>query len=214
MCTGRVDLAFLLRAFENGMDGVFIGGCWPGECHYLTQGNYKALFLMHLCRKLLAHIGLNPERLRIEWISASEGMRYAEVMNDFSKTTKALGPLGVGEGLDLKTLKFRLAALTALVPYIRLVEREKLRVSFKTVEEYSAFFESEAFTRLFNDMIVSKFEISQILALLREKPLTTNEITQTLDLERTDVAKYLNDSVRQGFIGFDAESHRFATIAY
>ncbi|BBO81451.1 hypothetical protein DSCO28_20170 [Desulfosarcina ovata subsp. sediminis] len=214
MCTGRVDLAFMLRAFSNGMDGVFIGGCWPGECHYLTQGNYKALFLMNLCRKLMAHIGLDPERLRLEWISASEGMRYAEVMNDFSKTVKNLGPLGVGEGVDEATLKFKLEALTKLVPYIRLVEREKLRVDFKTVEEYTEFFASETFDRIFKDMIISKFETSQILSLLKTNALDTGQITEQLGLPRTDVAEYLNDSVRQGFIDFDPSSNRFATIQY
>ena len=94
MCTGRVDLAFVLRAFSNGADGVFIGGCWPGECHYVTEGNYDALFNMHLCKKLLAEIGVRPERLRLEWVSASEGTRYAEVMNDFGRQLKELGPLG------------------------------------------------------------------------------------------------------------------------
>ncbi len=58
MCTGRVDPAFILRAFSNGKDGVFIGGCWPGECHYITEGNYLALSMMHLCRKLLT--GASP----------------------------------------------------------------------------------------------------------------------------------------------------------
>jgi coenzyme F420-reducing hydrogenase delta subunit len=85
MCTGRVDIAFVLRAFSKGADGVFIGGCWLGECHYVTEGNYDALFNMHFTKKLLEQVGLNPDRLRLEWISASEGTRYAEVMNDFGK---------------------------------------------------------------------------------------------------------------------------------
>ncbi len=71
MCTGRVDLSFVLRAFSNGADGVYVGGCWPGECHYVTEGNYDALFNMHLGRKLLEHIGLNPKRLRLEWTASS-----------------------------------------------------------------------------------------------------------------------------------------------
>ena len=71
MCTGRVDLAFIHRAFLNGADGVFIGGCWPGECHYITEGNYDALATVHLYRKLMEHIGVRPERLRLEWVAAS-----------------------------------------------------------------------------------------------------------------------------------------------
>ena len=67
MCTGRVDLAFVLRAYQGGADGVIIGGCWPGECHYVTEGNYDALGNMHLCKKLMRYIGLDPGRLRLEW---------------------------------------------------------------------------------------------------------------------------------------------------
>jgi coenzyme F420-reducing hydrogenase delta subunit len=108
MCTGRVDLEFVLRALSKGADGVFIGGCWLGECHYVTEGNYDALFNMHFGRKLLEQIGIDPKRLRLEWISASEGTRYAEVMNDFGKQLKELGPLGQSEGLDAETLKLML----------------------------------------------------------------------------------------------------------
>ena len=111
MCTGRVDLEFVLRAFSNGADGVFIGGCWLGECHYVTEGNYDALFNMHLGRKLLERIGINPKRLRLEWIAASEGTRYAELMNDFGRQLKEFGPLGEGEGLDAVTLKRNLQAV-------------------------------------------------------------------------------------------------------
>ena len=98
MCTGRVDLAFVLRAFQKGADGVIIGGCWLGECHYVTEGNYYALNMMHLCKKLLHHAGVNPDRLRIEWISAAEGVRFAEIMNDFTEQLRELGPVGNGEG--------------------------------------------------------------------------------------------------------------------
>jgi len=84
MCTGRVDLAFVLRAFQKGADGVIIGGCWPGECHYVTEGNYDALGNMYMCKKLMQHVGVDPGRLRLEWISAAEGTRFAEIMSDFT----------------------------------------------------------------------------------------------------------------------------------
>ena len=100
MCTGRVDLAFVIRAYQSGADGVIVGGCWPGECHYVTEGNYDALGNVHLCRKLMGLIGVRPERLRLEWIAASEGTRFAEVMSDFVESLRALGPLGQPEGID------------------------------------------------------------------------------------------------------------------
>ena len=153
MCTGRVDLSFILRAFSNGTDGVFIGGCWPGECHYITEGNYHALNLTHLCKKLLEHIGVNPERLRLEWISASEGIRFADVMNDFTRKLKELGPLGKGEGIDENELKSKLEAVTKLIPYIKLVKGEKLALRPDKEEAYSELYTSDEVDRLFREVI-------------------------------------------------------------
>jgi coenzyme F420-reducing hydrogenase delta subunit len=210
MCTGRVDLGFILRAFSNGTDGVFIGGCWPGECHYLTEGNYFALSIVHLAKKLLKQIGVSPERLRLEWVSASEGSRYAEVMNDFAGKLKELGPLGKGEGIDEKNLKFKLDAVTPLVPYIRLVERERLRVPHKSEKEWNEFFTSEEMERLFQELIGDKLIISQMMALLRERPLSSGELSEALGLSPAQVSVYLNSSARQGFVRFDASRKRFA----
>jgi len=210
MCTGRVDLGFILRAFSNGTDGVFIGGCWPGECHYLTEGNYLALSIVHLSKKLLKQIGINPGRLRLEWVSAAEGSRYAEVMNDFAKNLKKLGPLGKGEGEDEKGLKFKLEAVNNLVPYIKLVERERLRVPVKSEEEWNKFFTSEEVNRLFNELIADKLALSQIMLLLRKKPLSTGEISEILGSSPSEVKKHLNISARQGLVKYDVNQKRFA----
>ena len=126
MCSGRVDLEFVLRAFSNGMDGVFIGGCRLNECNYITHGNYHALNMVLLCKRIMEHIGLNPERLRIEFMSSAEGILFAEVMNDFGKKVKELGPIGKGEGIDENELKSKLAEITKLVPYIKVMKNEKL----------------------------------------------------------------------------------------
>ena len=107
MCSGRVDPAFVLRAFSKGADGVFIGGCHLNECNYITHGNFHALNMVLLCKKIMEHIGLNPERLRIEFMSSGEGILFAEVMNDFGNNVKKLGPLGKGEGIDEEGIKVR-----------------------------------------------------------------------------------------------------------
>ncbi|MFC1956691.1 hydrogenase iron-sulfur subunit [Chloroflexota bacterium] len=91
MCSGRVDPTFILKAFAMGVDGVFIGGCHPGDCHYI-EGNHKARRMVELTKKLLQALGIEPARLRLEWISASEGARFARVITDFTKTIKELGP--------------------------------------------------------------------------------------------------------------------------
>jgi F420-non-reducing hydrogenase iron-sulfur subunit len=203
MCTGRVDLEFVLRAFSNGMDGVFIGGCRLNECNYTTQGNYHALQMVLLCKKIMEHIGLNPERLRIEFMSSAEGNRFAEVVNDFVKKIKELGPLGISEGIDKKELNLKLKAVKNLVPYIKLVERERLRVHFETEEEYEEFFASDEMNRLFRELIVDKLTMNQILSLLRERPLTTGQIAEVLGLSPSEVSRYLNSSAKEGLVRFD-----------
>ena len=213
MCTGRVDLAFMLRAFSNGKDGVFIGGCWPGECHYITKGNYLALSMMHLCRKLLTLIGLDPQRLRLEWISASEGSRYAEVMNDFSQTVKSLGPLGEGEGIDKNVLASRMKTLQSMIPYIKLVEVERLRIRVKSVEAVEAFYDSDEFDTMFRELIADKLAICQFMALLREKPRSTGELSQLLGLSSSEISRHVNIAARQGMCRFD-ESQNLIAAAY
>jgi len=210
MCTGRVDLAFILRAFQKGADGVIIGGCWPGECHYLTEGNYDALGNVHLSKKLLEHIGVNPERLRIEWISASEGTRFAEVMSDFAGKMRDLGPLGQGEGMEAGGLKLKLDAVNQLIPYMKLVEREKLRVPTRSEEAYIEFYGSEEVNRLFNGLIADKLVMSQILLLLEEKPLSTGEISGVLGLQASEVSRHINTSSRRGLVRYDLEQKCYA----
>jgi len=153
MCSGRVDLEFVLRAFSNGMDGVFIGGCRLNECNYITHGNYHALNMVLLCRKIIEHIGLNPERLSIEFMSSGEGILFAKVMNDFSKKVKALGPLGTSEEIDKDILKFKLKEVTRLIPYIKMVKREKLDSRLENENEYEELFTRDEIDRLFREVV-------------------------------------------------------------
>ncbi|MDQ1330721.1 MAG: F420-non-reducing hydrogenase iron-sulfur subunit [Thermodesulfobacteriota bacterium] len=152
MCSGRVDPAFVLRAFSKGADGVFIGGCHLNECNYITHGNYHALNMVLLCKKIMEHIGLNPERLRIEFMSSGEGILFAEVMNDFSSKVRKLGPLGKGEGIDEKELKSRLAEISKLIPYIKMVENGKLGSRLRDKEEYDKLFTVDEIDRLFSEV--------------------------------------------------------------
>jgi F420-non-reducing hydrogenase iron-sulfur subunit len=92
MCSGRVDPQFVLDAFAKGADGVLIGGCHPGDCHY-QEGNYKALRRYHLLKRVLTGMGIEEDRFRLEWISASEADRLKVVMNDMTERVRVLGPL-------------------------------------------------------------------------------------------------------------------------
>lgn len=209
MCTGRVDLSFIFRALLNGKDGVLIGGCHPGECHYVTQGNYGAYSTLHIGRKLLKTVGLNPERLRLEFIAASEGNRYAEVMNDFSAKVRELGPLGEGEQIDKTALTRKLEVVYNLVPYIKLVERERLRMPVKSVEAYDAFFAGEEFDKIFRELIADKIELSEVMSVLREKPCSAKEISEILGVPPGEASNQLKRSARQGFVEFDESQMRY-----
>ena len=91
MCSGRVDPTFILDALKKGIDGVLVAGCHPGDCHY-QSGNYKANRRMKLLKKLLSELGIEPQRVRFEYISASEGQKFAQVVSDFVNEIKELGP--------------------------------------------------------------------------------------------------------------------------
>jgi len=99
MCSGRVSPAFILKAFQEGADGVLVGGCHPGDCHYL-EGNYKTLKRKLVFERLLEQFGIEKGRFRLEWISGGEGDKFARVARELVAEVKALGPLGTtGERL-------------------------------------------------------------------------------------------------------------------
>jgi F420-non-reducing hydrogenase iron-sulfur subunit len=92
MCSGRVDPQFILDAFAKGADGVLIGGCHPGDCHY-QEGNYKTLRRVRMLKRVLKEMGIEEERFRLEWISAAEADRLKFAVNDMVQKLRALGPL-------------------------------------------------------------------------------------------------------------------------
>ena len=206
MCTGRVDLAFIIRAFNNGMDGVFIGGCWPGECHYLTEGNYLAFSTVNICKKLLEYTGINPGRLRIEWMSAAEGSRFAGLMNDFSKRLKLMGPItGDTDGYEA-----RFETVNKLIPYIKLVERERFRLPVKSEKAYDDFYKSEEFERLFRELILDRLCLTEITDLLREKPRSSEEIAEVMGISPYEVSKYMNSASGYGLIDYIDQHYTIA----
>jgi F420-non-reducing hydrogenase iron-sulfur subunit len=92
MCSSRVNPLFILKAFQKGADGVFVAGCHPGECHYIN-GNYYTRRRFTLLKSLLEYAGISAKRLRIEWVSASEGTRFAKIVEEMTEDLKALGPI-------------------------------------------------------------------------------------------------------------------------
>lgn len=104
MCSGRIDPTFVLKAFQQGADGVLVCGCHPGDCHY-QEGNYKCLRRFKLLQKYIAQMGIEKERLQLEWISASEGKQFSELVNRMTKTMLTLGPSKIKKSLEVEYIK-------------------------------------------------------------------------------------------------------------
>ena len=153
MCSGRVDLEFIFRAFANGVDGVFIGGCRLNECNYITHGNYDALNIVLLIRKIMEHIGLNPQRLSIQFMSSGDGIIFTEVVDEFSAKIRKLGPLGKAEEINEDQLKSKLAEVRKLIPYIKIEKRKKLESRLKNEKEYDGLFTTDEIDQLFSEAV-------------------------------------------------------------
>ena len=206
MCSGRVDPAHIFRAFATGQDAVFIGGCHLNDCHYVTHGNYDALAMVHVCKRLMGYIGIYPERLRLEWVSAGEGIRFAGIMNEFVPKIQELGPVGKGEDLDERDWKSKLEAVTKLIPYIKLVLSERLRVPVRTEEAYTEFFAGEEFSRLYDELIGDKLDLSQHVS---ERDRDTKK--EAIDSKKIDliINKYKGEarSLIQVLLEIQQENH-------
>ena len=180
MCSGRVDLSFILRAFSKGADGVFIGACHLNECNYITNGNYHTMSMVNICKKVLQEIGLNPDRLRMAFMSGAEANVFVESVNDFVKKIKEVGPLGKAEGMDEATLAFKLDTATKLIPYLRLVERERLRLPLESEEACRKFYASDEVNRIFEETVVEKLANARSSRYSRKDPSPRRRSRKTL----------------------------------
>ena len=153
MCSGRIDIAFVLKAFLNGNDGVYIGSCKLDECNYTTNGNYHALKMVILCKRIMEYIGLNPDRLIIEFMSAAEGNKFAESVENFTEKIKETGAFGVAENLDVEEVKKKIEKIMNLIPYIKIATREKLLAPVsRNSEDWKDIFTIEEIETLFKDV--------------------------------------------------------------
>ena len=153
MCSGRVDLEFIFKAFLNGIDGVFIVGCKLGECNYTTGGNYHALNMVMLAKKILKYLGLNENRLTIEFMSSADGIKFAEFARNFTKRIKEIGALGKSEGIETEELKNKFKKIIDLIPYIKVEEKEKLSKTFPSIEEYESLYSDEEVKDLLENVV-------------------------------------------------------------
>ena len=192
MCSGRVDPELILDTFLYGADGVFIGGCHLGECHYL-EGNYYAEKKVEMARRLLKAAGVEPERLRLEWISASEGERFAAVITEFTEEIKELGPVKC-EKEELE------AACIAAADYKLRILATKERELLEEGNKYGEVFTMHEMDRLLGDMVQEDYESKRILLKLK-KPMSVKKIASELNLKPNVVFRRILDLKRHELIG-------------
>jgi hypothetical protein len=143
-------------------------------------------------------------------MSSGDGLILADVTNKFIEQITDIGPLGETERLDHKILAFNFKALSKLIPYIKLVERERLRVPVQSEEAYTDFYTSDSFNRLFQELVLDKLAVSQIVELLKQAPLSTGEMAKKLGLNPSEVSRHMNSSSRHGLVRFDTDQKRYA----
>lgn len=191
MCSGRVDPLFVIEMFLQGADGVFIGGCHPGDCHYM-EGNYHTERRVKMLRKVLAKSNLEPERLGLEWIAASEGERFAEAVKKFTNQIKALGPNPVaGEKPNIDIMESLYAARNAVEDFrLRtLVGKELVLVEKENV--YDEKIPQERIDELMDEAILEELARTKILLLAKDKPQSVKELAKKMKVPSKEVLKHI-----------------------
>jgi coenzyme F420-reducing hydrogenase delta subunit len=214
MCSGRLDPAFVIEMLIQGADGVFIGGCHLGDCHYI-KGNYYAEKRYFMTKKLLSKTGLNPDRLQLKWISASEGQLFADTMKEITERITKLGPSPLaGNNPDLNILE-------QLMIIRNVAEDYRLRViigkGVNLVDDYNVYNEPldpEKFETLLNSAIEEEYVRSGILFYTKEKPSTVREIASKLKLSPEIILKHVvtlkdRDLIKMDHIDGDTPYYAF-----
>lgn len=212
MCSARVDPTIVLEAFIRGLDGVMLLGCHLGDCHYMT-GNYYTERRVKTTKKVLKNAGLSPERLLIDWVSASEGERFATLVKDFTERVRKLGPLGNETDLEPQQLRARLVAAkeTLAQEKIRwLVGREMALVEDKNV--FGEKVSQEEFDQLMLQTIEKEFAKRRILLSIGEDALSVKEIAQRVEASPREVLRNMVSLERDGLVsvvGIEGNSPKY-----
>ncbi len=202
MCSTRVEPSFIIKAFLKGVDGVLVGGCHPGDCHYV-EGNYYTIGKIYTAKKLLKFAGINPSRLRLEWISASEGEKFARVVDEFSKEIEKIGPLK--EELKDDTL-LKVAYNVSINPRARIIAgKHRMLTSFGN--KYNEFYTNYEFDRISDEILKDEMNIETIKFLINEGKKEFVEISKLID--KKILYFYLLDMIKNGGLSFSEENGKY-----
>ena len=203
MCSGRVDPVIILEMFANGADGVIVTGCHPGDCHYM-EGNLYEERKIKMLKKLLALTGIGSDRLELEWVSASEGQRFAQMVTEFTNQIKKLGPSPVsGKNPNLKVLENLQAAKNAASDFrLRvLVGRERELTEKNNV--YAEKIPQEVVDAGLDSAVEAEFIRHKIHLLTRDRPLPVKALAEATELKPAEVLKQIVAMRRRNMITMD-----------
>lgn len=191
MCSSRVDPVQMIEMFIHGADGVLVGGCHLGDCHYIS-GNYYTEKKFKLAKKLLSRAGFDTARLRLEWVSASEGERFSKVVEDFVNQIKELGPNPVaGKNPDMDKLEGVFAAKNAARDFrLRSLVAREIQLTEKG-NVYNNIVSQEQFDTLMDSAIDEEMARQKILFLTLEKPMSVLDIASATEIPSEKVLQHI-----------------------
>jgi coenzyme F420-reducing hydrogenase delta subunit len=203
MCSGRVDPVIVLEMFVNGADGVIVMGCHPGDCHYISGNLYEERKIKML-KRLIALTGLELGRLRLEWVSAAEGQRFAQVVTEFTEQIRKLGPSPVsGEKPNQKILENLQAAKNAASDFkLRVLVGRELELTEKN-NVYQEKVSQEEFDTLLNEAVDAEFIRHKIHILTRATPLSVKSLSEAVEMKPAAVLRQIVDMRRRNMIALD-----------
>ena len=204
MCSTRIDPYIIIQIFKSGADGVFVGGCHIGDCHYIS-GNFHTKNKMTLTQRLLKEAGFDPERLHLEWVSASEGERFSQVITEFTNKIKSLGPNPVaGATPDPKLVKNLDAAESAALEF-RL--RALVGKEYKITNEgnvYGDIKPEEEFDEMFDLAIKNEYARKRILNLTGEQAYSVLDLSKELDVPTDKVLEHIVFLRKNNFVAMES----------
>ena len=203
MCSGRIDPTIPLEVFKQGADGVIILGCHPGDCHY-SEGNLYEERKIKMLKKLIALTGLEPDRLRLEWVSASEGQRFAKVVTEFTEQIRKLGPSPLsGSKPNQKILENLQAAKDAASDFKLRVLVGRERELTEKCNVYEEKISQEEFDSLLDETVEAEFARHKIYLLAKDEPVSVKALAEAIEMNPADVLKQVVAMRRLNMITVD-----------
>ncbi len=202
MCSGRVDPTFIAEAFSKSIDGVIVLGCHPGDCHYIS-GNYEAEMKMKMLSKLLDYVGFS-ERFRLDWVSASEGSRFAQLVNEFNEKIISLGPSPFNNKKLKKQLSEDFDVIKSVLTDSRirtLVARERIITTEGNV--YNELISEEEFEGILDNNLYNEFIRNKIIKKIQTTSKSVPEISKEIQVEPNDVLNHIVTLRQRGLVDLD-----------